>query len=59
MIALTKSLGKELASLDIAVNRVTPAVARTPGAMQQAPEHIKYMLSEIPRASSSSRKRRR
>lgn len=50
VIALTKSLGKELADLDIAVNCVTPAVARTPGAMEQAPEHIKYMLGKIPRA---------
>ena len=49
VIAMTKSLGKELAGYDIAVNCVTPAVARTPGAMEQAPEHIKYMLSRIPR----------
>lgn len=50
VIALTKSLGKELATMDIAVNCVTPAVARTPGAMKQAPEHIRYMLGKIPRA---------
>jgi 3-oxoacyl-[acyl-carrier protein] reductase len=49
VIALTKSLGKEVAPLDIAVNCVTPAVARTPGAVQQAPEHIEYMLAKIPR----------
>lgn len=49
VIALTKSLGKETANVDIAVNCVTPAVARTPGAMEQAPEHIQYMLSKIPR----------
>jgi len=49
VIAMTKSLGKELASHDIAVNCVTPAVARTPGAMEQAPDHIEYMLSKIPR----------
>jgi 3-oxoacyl-[acyl-carrier protein] reductase len=49
VIAMTKSLGKELAGHDIAVNCVTPAVARTPGAMEQAPEHISYMLSRIPR----------
>jgi 3-oxoacyl-[acyl-carrier protein] reductase len=49
VIALTKSLGKEVAHLDIAVNCVTPAVARTPGAMAQAPEHIQYMLAKIPR----------
>jgi 3-oxoacyl-[acyl-carrier protein] reductase len=49
VIALTKSLGKELAGQDIAVNCVTPAVAKTPGAMEQSPEHIKYMLGKIPR----------
>jgi 3-oxoacyl-[acyl-carrier protein] reductase len=49
VIALTKSLGKELASYRIAVNCVTPAVARTPGAMQQSSEHIDYMLAKIPR----------
>ena len=49
VIAMTKSLGKELAGHDIAVNCVTPAVARTPGAMEQSPEHIQYMLGKIPR----------
>ena len=49
VIGLTKSLGKELAKSNIAVNCVTPAVARTPGAMLQAPTHIEYMLSKIPR----------
>lgn len=49
VIAMTKTLGKEVAGLDIAVNCVTPAVARTPGAMEQAPEHIEYMLGKIPR----------
>jgi len=49
VIALTKSLGKEVAGANIAVNCVTPAVARTPGAMEQAPEHIAYMLGKIPR----------
>jgi NAD(P)-dependent dehydrogenase (short-subunit alcohol dehydrogenase family) len=49
VIAMTKTLGKEVAGHDIAVNCVTPAVARTPGAMEQAPEHIKYMLGKIPR----------
>ncbi|MBU6488696.1 MAG: SDR family oxidoreductase [Burkholderiales bacterium] len=49
VIAMTKSLGKELASYDIAVNCVTPAVARTPGAMEQSPEHIRYLLGKIPR----------
>lgn len=49
VLALTKSLGKELAGKNIAVNAVTPAVARTAGAMAQAPEHIAYILGKIPR----------
>ena len=49
VIALTKSLGKELADTDIAVNCVTPAVARTKSAMEQSEEHIAYMLAKIPR----------
>ena len=50
VIALTKSLGKELASYDIAVNCVTPAAARTAIFDQITQEHIDYMLSKIPRA---------
>jgi NAD(P)-dependent dehydrogenase (short-subunit alcohol dehydrogenase family) len=49
VIALTKSLGKELAGLDIAVNAVTPAAAKTPILDQVTQEHIDYMLSKIPR----------
>jgi 2-dehydro-3-deoxy-L-rhamnonate dehydrogenase (NAD+) len=49
VIALTKSLGKELAGYDIAVNCVTPAVARTAIFDQMTKEHIAYMLSKIPR----------
>ena len=49
MIALTKSLGKELAAHDIAVNCVTPAAARTRIFDQMSQEHIDYMLSKIPR----------
>ncbi len=49
VIALTKSLGKELASYDIAVNCVTPAAARTALFDQMSQEHIDYMLSKIPR----------
>lgn len=49
VIALTKSLGKELATHDIAVNCVTPAAARTPIFAQMSQEHIDYMLSKIPR----------
>jgi 3-oxoacyl-[acyl-carrier protein] reductase len=49
VIALTKSLGKETAGRDIAVNCVTPAAARTRIFDQMKPEHIDYMLSRIPR----------
>lgn len=49
VLALTKSLGKELAAHDIAVNAVTPAVAKTAMALSQAPEHVKYILSKVPR----------
>jgi 3-oxoacyl-[acyl-carrier protein] reductase len=49
VIALTKSLGKELAKYDIAVNAVTPAVAKTTMAMSQDPEFLKMILSKIPR----------
>lgn len=49
VIALTKSLGKELAGQNIAVNCVTPAVAKTKSAMEQSEEHIAYMLAKIPR----------
>jgi len=49
VIALTKSLGKELASHDIAVNCVTPAAARTAIFEQMTEEHIAFMLSKVPR----------
>lgn len=49
VIALTKSLGKELASYDISVNCVTPAAAKTQIFDQMSKEHIQYMLSKIPR----------
>lgn len=49
VIALTKSLGKELAGYDIAVNCVTPAAARTAIFDQMTQEHIDYMLAKIPR----------
>ena len=49
VIALTKSLGKELADKDIAVNCVTPAAAKTRIFDQISQEHINYMLSKIPR----------
>ena len=50
VIALTKSLGKELASHNISVNCLTPAAARTAIFDQMTKEHIDYMLSKIPRA---------
>ena len=49
VIGLTKSLGKELADKNIAVNCVTPAAARTRIFDQMKQEHIDYMLSKIPR----------
>ena len=49
VIALTKSLGKELATHDIAVNCITPAAARTAIFDQVEQYHIDYMLSKIPR----------
>ncbi|MCS6879492.1 MAG: SDR family oxidoreductase [Geminicoccaceae bacterium] len=49
VIALTKSLGKELAGYDIAVNCITPAAARTRIFEQMSESHIQYMLSKIPR----------
>ena len=49
VIALTKSLGKELADQNIAVNCITPAAARTKIFEQISQQHIDYMLSKIPR----------
>ena len=49
MIALTKSLGKELAGENIAVNCITPAAAKTRIFEQMTQAHIDFMLSKIPR----------
>lgn len=49
VLALTKSMGKELAGYDIAVNAVTPAVARTALALSQDPAFLQMILSKIPR----------
>jgi 3-oxoacyl-[acyl-carrier protein] reductase len=49
VIGFTKSLGKEMAGKNIAVNCVTPAAARTRIFDQMKQEHIDYMLSKIPR----------
>lgn len=48
VIALTKSLGKELAQTGITVNCVTPAAVRTGIFAQMSQQHIDYMLSKIP-----------
>lgn len=49
VIGLTKSLGKELAKFDIAVNAITPATAKTRILDTLTPEFIDYMLVRIPR----------
>ena len=49
VIALTKSLGKEVAKHNIAVNCVTPSVAATKSAMEQDPKFIDMILSKVPR----------
>ena len=49
VIALTKSLAKELAGHDIAVNCITPAAAKTAIFQQMSTTHIDFMLSKIPR----------
>jgi 3-oxoacyl-[acyl-carrier protein] reductase len=48
VIALTKSLGKELADSEIRVNCVTPAAVKTAIFDQMTPQHIEFMLSKIP-----------
>ena len=48
VMALTKSLGKELADTGVRVNCVTPAAVKTPIFDQMSPEHIAFMLSKIP-----------
>ena len=49
VIALTKSLGKELAVQNIAVNCITPAAAKTRIFEQMSQSHLEWMLSKIPR----------
>jgi 3-oxoacyl-[acyl-carrier protein] reductase len=49
VIGFTKSLGKELADVDIAANCITPAAAKTRIFDQMTQEHIDYMLSKVPR----------
>lgn len=49
VLALTKSLGKELAGRNISVNAVTPAVAKTTMALSQDPDFLAMILAKIPR----------
>ena len=49
VLGLTKSLGKELADKNIAVNAVTPAGAKTRILDQMTDKHVKLMLSKVPR----------
>ena len=49
VIGLTKSLGKELAKYNIAVNAITPAGAKTKILDQMSKEHVRWMLSKVPR----------
>jgi 2-dehydro-3-deoxy-L-rhamnonate dehydrogenase (NAD+) len=48
VIALTKSLGKELADTHVRVNCITPAAVRTPLFAQMSQQHVDFMLSKIP-----------
>ena len=48
VIALTKSLGKELATSNVLVNCITPAVIETDILLQMTQAHIDYMLAKIP-----------
>jgi 3-oxoacyl-[acyl-carrier protein] reductase len=48
VIAITKSLGKELAKDGVTVNCVTPAAAKTAIFEQMTQQHIDYMLAKIP-----------
>ena len=49
VIGLTKSLGKELAKYNIAVNAITPAGSKTKILDQMSKEHVQCMLSKVPR----------
>jgi 2-dehydro-3-deoxy-L-rhamnonate dehydrogenase (NAD+) len=49
VLALTKSLGKELAGYDISVNALTPSPAKTRILEQLTPEQVSYMLGKVPR----------
>lgn len=49
VIGFTKAIGKELAEYDIAINCITPAVAKTPILEQMTPDFVEFMLSKIPK----------
>ena len=49
VLGLTKSLGKELAKFNIAVNAITPAGAKTRILKQMTKKHVRHMLSKVPR----------
>ena len=49
VIGLTKSLGKELADKNIAINAITPAGAKTRILNQMSKKHVRNMLSKVPR----------
>jgi 2-dehydro-3-deoxy-L-rhamnonate dehydrogenase (NAD+) len=48
VIALTKSLGKELATTGVLVNAVAPAVIETPMLATTSPEVLAHLTSLIP-----------
>ncbi len=48
LIALTKSLAKEVATKNVLVNAIAPAVAKTAMFEQMTQQHIDYMLAKIP-----------
>ena len=50
VIAMTKSIGKDLATTGVLVNCVAPAVIATPMLAQMSSEHVDYMVSKIPMA---------
>jgi 3-oxoacyl-[acyl-carrier protein] reductase len=54
VIAMTKSIAKEVATQDICVNAVTPAVIRTPILNQLTEEQVAYMTSRIPRGRTGT-----
>ena len=54
VIAMSKSIGKEVAAHDICVNAVTPTVIRTPILSQLTEDQVEYMISRIPRGRTGT-----